>query len=287
MRATRHRVAYYARVSWVLRGLLLLAATVPVFARTMFHPAWWQIFVAAAIGSALGQLAVRYARGRARWAVIVVAIAVIGVSAGWLFRHGPSHEATLPHGFLAISGKSLTWEDLRTIAELPSVERAVPYLHTGETLVNEDHNWTSAIVGTTPDYFAFMDLRLAAGQMFDATPFKAVVVGETVVKQMFGSQDPVGATVRIRNQPFEIVGVLAHRGMTAEGQDLDDVVLMSTDIYAQKIRGGLDKYVDGALLVSPRSVAELDRTEADVRSTLRIRHLLQDGAEDDFVIRRP
>lgn len=287
MRATRHQVAYYARVSWVLRGLLLLAATLPVFARTMFHPAWWQILIAAAIGSALGQLAARYAHGRTRWAVGVVAIAVIGVSAGWLLRRGPSHEAP-SRGFLAVWGRSLTWDDVHAIAGLSSVELAVPLLQrSGVQVTNDDLNWATLVVGTTTDYLPLMDAHLAAGQLFDATPFKAVVLGDTVVKQMFpGGESPIGQTLRIEGQPYPVVGVLRHRGETAQGQDLDDVVLMSTDVYRQKISRGLQKYVDGLLFVSPKSLAELDRTEAEVRSTLRIRHLLDDTAVDDFMMRR-
>ena len=83
---------------------MLLAATMPVFAATQFHPLWWQILIAAAIGSALGQLAVRATRGRriAQWVVTVVAVGILGVSAGWMFRRGVQGAAALPGGILVV-----------------------------------------------------------------------------------------------------------------------------------------------------------------------------------------
>lgn len=274
-------------MTWVLRGLLLLAATVPVFAATAFHPVWWQIFIAAAIGSALGQLAVRFVRGRVRWVVVVVAVAVLGVSVGYTFRRGSRDVATFPTGMLVVKSKSLTWDDVHAIQASATVELAVPYLSSTQQVTSDDQNWNTIVAGTTPDYFTLMDWRLAAGEPLDASKFKVVLLGETVARQLFGRSSAVGQTIRIRGVPFEVIGVLAHRGITEIGQDLDDVVLMSVETYQAKISGSVAHLVRGILFVSPKSRGELDRLEAEVRSLLHDRHLLGPGDDDDdLMIRR-
>ena len=268
--------------------MLLLAATLPVFAATAFHPVWWQIFLAAAIGSALGQLAVRFTRGRriATWAVIVVAVAIVGVTAGWTLRRGSHDVAALPTGMLVVKGPTLTWDDVHAIESVPEVEFAVPYLHSNHQVASEDQNWNTIVVGTTPDYFALVEWHLAAGEPLDASKFKVVLLGQTVARQLFGTNNPIGGTVRIEGTPYEVIGVLSRRGMTEQGQDLDDLVVMSVETYGQKIARGLPRRVQGSLFVSPKSRGELDRLETDVRSLLHDRHLVAPGADDDVEIRR-
>jgi MacB-like periplasmic core domain len=283
------QACYASCVSWVLRAVLLLAAVMPLFAATALHPAWWQTLIAAAIGSALGQLAARFTRGRriAQAAVIVVALGLLGVTAVWTFRGRSHDEAVLPSGFLVVKSPSLSWDDVHAIQTLvPAAEFVVPYLHSNHQLASEDQNWNTSVVGTTPDYLALMDWHLAAGEPLDASRFKVVLLGDTVAKRLFGAASPIGGTVRIDSMPFEVIGVLARHGSTAQGQDLDDVALISVETYMQKISGGLARRFDGLLFISPKSRDELDRLEADVRSLLHDRHLAAQGNDDDVVIRR-
>jgi putative ABC transport system permease protein len=265
--------------------LLLLASVTPLYAATAFHPAWWQTLLAAAIGSGLGQLAVRMTPGRriAQWTIVIVAALVIAVAAAWMFRRPGAHQEPAGDGFLAV--RSVTPDDIRAIkTELASVDLAVPYLHTSQQLVSEDRNWNTQLVGTTPDYFDLMALHLAAGERFEPAANKVVVLGDTVVTQLYGAaQNPVGQVVRIRSVPFEVIGVLAHRGTSPQGQDLDDVAIMPLETYSAKISGSLR--FDGMLLISPTSPGELAGVAESVRSLLRERHRLAPGAEDDFAIR--
>jgi hypothetical protein len=274
-------------VSFALRALVLLAAVTPLFAATGFRPAWWQTLLAAAIGSGLGQLAARMTRGRrgAQWAVASGAALVVAVAAAWMFRRPGGRDEPTDAGFLVV--RSVTSDDIREIrARLASVELAVPYLHTSQQLVSEDQNWNTQVVGTTPDFFDLMGLHLVAGERFEAGTSKVVVLGDTVVRQLYGAgQNPVGQDVRIRSAPFRIVGVLAHRGMSPQGEDLDDVAIVPLEIYSARISGSLR--FDGVVLISPKAPADLARLEADVRSLLRGRHRLAPGDEDDFAIRTP
>ena len=189
------------------------------------------------------------------------------------------------------STSSLTWDDLRAIqTQIPSVHLAAPYLRTLVTLGASDSNWNTVLVGTTDDYFRLWSMQAAAGKLFDSSAAssgeKVVVVGDTVVTQLYGAnQNPVGDIIRINNIPFTIIGVLAHQGMAPTGQDLDDVAIVPVRIFASKIATRVG--FGGAVLIMPTSRDDTARLEAELRSLLRDRHRLSPGTDDDFVIRAP
>jgi putative ABC transport system permease protein len=211
--------------------------------------------------------------------------AIIGALAIGVSCRGP-----VPHGdstgkaFLIVRSESssLTWEDVRAIkAEVPSVALAVPYLQKTLQVVQGDMNWSTQVVGTTDEYFDLMGLRMAAGNRFD-TDSKAVVLGETTVAQLYGAgKTPVGEVVRIKDVPFTITGVFAHRGMSPQGQDLDDVALVPIEVYRAKFEPTTG--FGGAVLLGAK--ADLAHVEAEVRRLLRDHHHLAAGDADDFVIR--
>jgi putative ABC transport system permease protein len=164
----------------------------------------------------------------------------------------------------------------------------VPYMHQAVQLVSEDQNWNAQVVGTTPDYYRLRGLTLAAGHSFNASESgKVVVLGETTAKQLYGAgKQPIGETVRIKNMPFEIIGVLAHQGMSPQGQDLDDVALVPIGVYASHIAyDDLKSQFGGVVLIAARLAEDTERVKTAVRTLLRDRHHLAAGVDDDFVIR--
>jgi putative ABC transport system permease protein len=276
--------------------LVLLAATVPLFAATAFRPLWWQTLIAAAIGSAVGQLVVRATRGRrvAEWSVAALAASVVVAAGAWSFIRDARHDHLSGSPLLIVSSSSasrssLTWDDVAAIkTRIPSIDLAVPYQRKSAQLTTDEMNWNTSVVGTTPDYFDLMAMRVVAGDRFDVsaagTVNKVVVLGGAVVTQLFGpTKNPVGEVVRINSQPFTVVGVLARQGMSKEGQDLDDVAIMPIEVYASKLDKGLG--FGGVVLISARSGEDLPHVEAEVRSLLRDRHRLRPGDGDDFMIR--
>lgn len=274
----------------------MLAAVTPLFAATAFRPAWWQTLIAATIGSALGQVAVRLTRGRrlAAWSVMAVAAILAGVAGGWSLTHAARNDGSSGNAFLVVrsttGGRStLTWDDFVAIqTQIPSIHLAVPYLRKAEQLLAGESNWQTEVIGTTPDYFELRSLHVVAGDRFEASAGesgqKVVVLGDTVVAQLFGATpSPVGEIVRINNMPFTIVGVLAHQGMSPAGQDLDDVAIVPVQVFASRIASTIR--FDGAVLVSPMAPGEAARVEGELRGLLRDRHRLAAGDDDDFVIR--
>jgi putative ABC transport system permease protein len=280
----------------------MLAAVMPLFVATAFHPSWWQTLLVAAAGSALGQVAVRATRGRRvlAWSVAVVAAIIAALAVGWFFTHAAPHDDSSAsrsrdaagNGLLVVRSRgggdsSLTWDDVRAIeTQIPSIHLAVPYLRTAMQVLNAEQNWKTELVGTSPDYFDLRALHVAAGDRFDASNSgkKVVVLGDTVVAQLFGAaKSPVGEVVRINNTPFTIIGVLAHQGMSPQGQDLDDVALVPIEVYASKIH--TKSSFGGMVLVSATSRGDTARVESELRSLLRDRHRLAPGDDDDFIIR--
>jgi len=91
--------------------------------------------------------------------------------------------------------------------------------------------------------------------------------------------------VRIRNIPFQVVGVLARKGQSPSGQDYDDAVFIPSTTFMTKIQGGLKKYLQGTIMASARSADETSKAERQITGLLRERHNLPKGTDDDFSIR--
>jgi putative ABC transport system permease protein len=186
---------------------------------------------------------------------------------------------------------SLTWDDLAAIrTEVPTVKAAAPQAQTRAPVVSEDQNWTTQIAGTTPEFFAIRNWTFALGGPFGASDVdsanKVVVLGATVVEKLYGANvDPVGRTVRIKNVPFTIIGVLAPKGQSPMGQDYDDTVVIPVTTFMSKVQGSLQKYVPGAILVSATSTDATRRAEQQITALLRDRHRIPQGGDDDFGVR--
>jgi putative ABC transport system permease protein len=186
---------------------------------------------------------------------------------------------------------TLTWDDLAAIrAEVPSVKAAAPSLRSNQSIVSEELNWTTSVTGTSPEYFDIRAWTIAEGQSFTQAEVdagaKVVVLGQTVSERLFGAaSNPVGQTVRIGTSPFSVVGVLGRKGQSPSGQDYDDAAFIPVTTFAQRIQGGLGKFLTGTIYVQSTSSEDTGRALADVKALLRDRHHLPPGAEDDFSIR--
>jgi putative ABC transport system permease protein len=113
-----------------------------------------------------------------------------------------------------------------------------------------------------------------------------VVLGQTVVDKLFGpSADPVGQSVRIKNIPFEVVGVLTKKGQSPMGQDYDDGVFVPQSTFQSKIQGGLQKFLSGTIFVGATSTDATARAEEQISELLRDRHRIGRSGEDDFSVR--
>jgi putative ABC transport system permease protein len=186
---------------------------------------------------------------------------------------------------------TLTWDDLKAIqTEVPSVRAAAPALRATVQVLSEDQNWTTQATGTTPEYFDLRSWPVAHGSLFTQSDVeggtKVVLLGQQVVDKLFGpSADPVGQSVRIKNVPFQVVGVLARKGQSPTGQDYDDALFVPVSTFRSKIQGGLQKYLAGVIYVGADSPEATQRAQTQVTALLRDRHNIPIGGDDDFSIR--
>jgi len=186
---------------------------------------------------------------------------------------------------------SLTWDDLDAIKnELSTVKAAAPTLRVNATIVTEEQNWSTSIYGTTPDYFIARSWPIAVGNGISQsdvdTGTKVIILGQTTATKLFGEGgDPIGQFVRIRNIPFEVIGVAGTKGQSSTGQDYDDVAFIPDTTFMQKIQGGLQKYLNGTIYVAAQTSDDLPKLQTDLTALLRERHKLMPGDDDDFTVR--
>src|SRR5215471_12412400 len=187
---------------------------------------------------------------------------------------------------------SLTQDDAKAIAsDCPSVALAVPTVRGGVQVVSGSNNWATSVQGVTPDYLTLRDYTMMSGDFFTTqdvdSAAKTAVLGQTVVKNLFGDTDPTGQTVIIKNVPFTVVGVLAPKGQSPTGQDQDDIILLPISTATQKVIGAnkANAKAVGQVMVQAISPQAMEQAMQEVEGLLRERHKIEPGADDDFTIR--
>jgi putative ABC transport system permease protein len=206
-----------------------------------------------------------------------------------IIQPGSSSTSGVKGGFG--SQPTLTWDDYAAIRdEVSSVHAAAPMLRSTLPVISEEQNWTTSVTGTSPDYFDVRSWPLDQGASFTQADVdsgtKVVVLGATVVEKLYGANAScVGSFVRMGNIPFQVVGVAAKKGQSATGQDYDDAAFIPYTTFAQKVQGGLGKYLHGSIMVAASSAQATTRAQADISALLRERHHLARSDDDDFQIR--
>ena len=161
-----------------------------------------------------------------------------------------------------------------------------PVVATGGQIVGGQGNWRSRINGVSVEYLAIRDWEVEFGRNFDASEVrsmkKVVLLGRTVAENLFPGQDPVGQQVRIRNVPFQIIGVLAEKGQTPEGSDMDDVLLAPYSTVQTRLAG--HQYIP-QILASTFSPGDIPAAQNEITAIMREAHGLASWEEDDFTVR--
>src|SRR5512147_2251166 len=173
--------------------------------------------------------------------------------------------------------------------ECPAVSDVAP-IHNGVGQVVYGHmNWSTGIVGTSPGVMAVRDWELTSGRAFTAQDVKSAtkvaLLGQTVVDNLFGDQNPVGQTIRIKNVPFTVVGVLAPKGQNAQGQDQDDTIMIPVTTAQKKLFGTQFPGMVRIIMVKARSTDDLAAAEKQINELLKQRHHIGLKQDDDFTVR--
>jgi putative ABC transport system permease protein len=183
--------------------------------------------------------------------------------------------------------KSLVIEDLDAILrECPSVKKAAPGVQTRGQVVYGNQNWSTQIQGTTADFFDIRVWPLKSGVAFDQAEVEragnVAVIGTTIEQVLFGSEDPLGKTIRIKNQLFRVIGVTAPKGQSPWGQDQDDVIYVPFTTCQKKLAGITWLQTIHVQAVSQEATA---LAQQQIETLLRERHRIRPGDEADFNVR--
>ncbi len=184
-----------------------------------------------------------------------------------------------------------------TVADAVDLKKRIPLLN--ETawakrdvmqIVNGNRNWNGPVNGISPGYLTIRDWSFVSGNPFTQADLEAAarvaLVGQTVVENLFDAgEEPVGATIRIKNVPFRVIGVLAPKGQSAQGSDQDDIIFIPFTTAERKVFGTQFLGSVGALFAATERADDLPEAVEQIREVLRARHRLQLDQADDFTIR--
>jgi putative ABC transport system permease protein len=185
--------------------------------------------------------------------------------------------------------KTLTMDDLKAIQDqIPLVSHATPNVDGRAQVVFGNQNWNTSMRGISPDYLFVRKLAVERGTFFGEDEIdradNVCVLGPTVANILFLSDNPIGQTVRVNNQPCKIIGVLEPKGQSATGQDQDDMILMPYSTVQKKIKG--INWLDD-IWASANTADTVPEAEREITDLLRERHHIRTGQADDFNIRHP
>jgi len=184
---------------------------------------------------------------------------------------------------------TLTVDDADAISELQGVQAVAP-IHPGSSqIVYGPNNWNTSITGTTPSYLDARSWDVVEGSAFTESDVRSAtrvaLIGKTVAENLFGTEDPVGKTIRIGQSPFIILGALASKGQSMSGRDQDDTVLIPLTTAQRKLFGSQFPGSVRMIMVQASTPEIMTSVEKSMNSLLRQRHRIREGMDNDYYLR--
>ena len=184
----------------------------------------------------------------------------------------------------------LTYDDAQAIEkEVSGVDAVAPMINLSATLVYENTNWSSSVVGSTKGCSYVQEWNIESGRDINASDVrqgaKVAVIGKTVVDKLFGGENPVGKAIRINKIPFTVVGVFEAKGLSAMGSDQDDFILVPLTSAQRRLVRWKTAGRIGNIYIKGVSMEALSYIQNETEALLRERHKIKPGDADDFAVR--
>jgi len=175
-------------------------------------------------------------------------------------------------------------EDAAAIrAQIGGLNAVAPVVNKGVTVIAQANNWATSITGSSADYFASNNWRLASGRVFNESEERAgtavCVIGNTVRRELFGAQNPVGSEIRIKQFACEVIGLLAAKGQSSMGSDQDDTIVMPLRTVQRRLTGNQDVRT---LMVSVKDGVATDKVQRQIEQLMRERRRIGADEDDNF-----
>jgi putative ABC transport system permease protein len=184
---------------------------------------------------------------------------------------------------------TLTVADAQALEELPGIAAVAPAQPGTAQLIYGPNNWSTQVFGTTPSYLTVRDWQVVEGSSFSDSDIRSAtrvaLLGQTVVQNLFGDENPVGKTIRIKNSPYVVLGVLGAKGQSLDGRDQDDTVLIPVTTALNQLFGSQFVGTVRFIMAQGASAAAMPAAEKAMTDLLRQRHHIREGQDDDFTIR--
>ena len=184
------------------------------------------------------------------------------------------------------SRTSLKYDDAEEIKKkIKNIDYVSPTVMSSYQVVNGNLNWNTSVIGVTPEYMAIRSLTVTAGTFITQSDIekrqRVAVIGSTVAENLFGVQNPIGQNIRINNQPFKVVGILASKGQSSMGQDQDDMVVIPLTTGQERLMGITHVQSINLQVSDP---AKMEQVQSEVETLLRQRHHIVGDKEADFTV---
>ena len=205
-----------------------------------------------------------------------------------MVRAGNWRRGGISHGMG--SSPRLKAKDVDAIREqVPGAQYLTASVNTRDQVVAAGQNWLTRIEGADIELPLIRFWDVEYGTFFTSTDVnsaaKVAVLGSVVRDNLFGEgADPVGQTLRIRNQSFKVIGVMAAKGSGSFGDDQDDTIFAPYTTVQRKLRGRDGTNISG-ITISAYSADDIEAVSTQITSVLRVQHKLIQGEDDDFMVR--
>ncbi len=182
---------------------------------------------------------------------------------------------------------TLTLDDAEAMQrEIPGVTAISPEVRTSTQIAAGNQNWFTQILGESPAYTDIRQWPLISGSSFTDLDVRSAnkvdIIGKTIADQLFPGEEPIGQIVRIRNVPFKIVGMFAPKGLSVQGQDQDDLMIIP---YTSAMKRVQRATTVRSVIVQTAKPSLLAPVQQQITELLRQRHRITQGRDDDFTVR--
>jgi putative ABC transport system permease protein len=263
-----------------MQGLMTLRIALRALARNKLRAFLTMLGIIIGVGAVIAMVAI----GEGAKSTIRAQIAALGTNV-LIVLPGSNVQGGVRAGFGNVN--TLLDADGKAMArELPSVAFVSPVLRRQEQVVAANLNWGTLAQGVAPEFQQIRDWEVAQGRFLHEgdmeSAAKVAVIGQTVARQLFGSDDALDAVIRIRNIPFRVIGVLVPKGQTGQGTDQDDTVIIPYTTMQKRLMR--ITWVQ-SIVVKAVNAERVDEAQEQITLLLRQRHRIGPEREDDFNVR--
>jgi putative ABC transport system permease protein len=263
-----------------MRYFVILKAAFRALRRNKLRTALTMLGIIIGVGAVIAMVGI----GNGAKAQVQARIAALGQNVIMVFS-GSVNRGGVFTGFGGAG--TLTVEDALAMAkDVPGVTAVSPEVRSGAQIMAGNNNWQTSVMGESVDYLIIRQWDIADGAMFTDSDVrsasKVCILGKTTADKLFPDDDPVGKTIRIKNVPMKVLGVLKAKGASMMGSDQDDTVIVPYTTGMKRFAGVT---MLRSINVQAASAEQLTEVQNGIADLLRQRHRIQPGRDDDFLMR--